>query len=81
MAKVIKETTEEISETKEVAKTAKVICERLNVRKVPSMKGDILEVISKGTTITLGNSKSDSDWVKVTLDTGVHGFVMKKFVK
>ena len=55
-------------------------CERLNIRKGPNKKEDVLCIVDKGSKLTI-NDKTTKDWFKVTTEDGVEGFCMKKFVE
>ena len=54
-------------------------CERLNIRKGPDKKEEVLCIVNKGSKLTI-HDKGTSDWLKVTTEDGVEGFCMKKFV-
>lgn len=55
-------------------------CDKLNVRKNPSIYADIICVIDKGTKLTIDESKSKADWFKVTLNSGKFGYCMKEYI-
>lgn len=85
---VEQETVKEVSETIEdesthiEVQTFKGIvfnCERLNIRKGPDKKEDVLCIVNKGSKLTI-HDKGTSDWFNVTTEDGVEGFCMKKFV-
>lgn len=85
MAKANRETThidsaEEVTKKPE-SRTARVNCEKLNVRKKASLNGDVLTIIDFDAQVTIVSEKEDSDWVKVTLSTGETGFCMKEFLR
>ena len=69
-----------IKETKkvEVSKGYLVIANRLNVRKEPSDKGEIIKTISSGTKLTVDTSATKGAWSKVT--SPIEGYVMTKFI-
>ena len=77
MAKIQNETAETVEP---ISKTMRVLCERLNLRKAANKDAGVLSILDKGTEVTVQNSKSDSDWAKVTLSDGRRGFVMRKFI-
>lgn len=54
-------------------------CERLNIRKGPDKKEEVLCIVNKGSKLTI-NDKDTIDWFNVTTEDGVEGFCMKKFV-
>lgn len=62
-------------------KTAVVNCDRLNVRKKPSLDAEVLTVISRNDSVTIMVEKDNSAWVKVTLTTGQIGYCMKEFLR
>ena len=55
-------------------------CLRLNVRKEPSLTGEVICEVSVGTTLMIDSDKSTEEWFKVYTETGVEGYCMKKFV-
>ena len=69
-----------IQETKkvEVSKPYYVTCARLNVRKGPSERDQILRTIASGSKVTVDTSASRGVWSKIT--SPVDGFVMTKFI-
>lgn len=52
----------------------------MNLRKTPSLKGEILQIIPKGTKITINLDEGTKDFFKVNIKS-VPGYLMKKFVK
>lgn len=54
-------------------------CPKLNVRKTPSLKADVVEVISANTKVIIDEAKSTADWYKVRVK-GTDGFCMKKYI-
>ena len=55
-------------------------CVKLNVRVKPSIDADVACVLDAKATVTIDVDKSNSEWFKVTTDTGVDGYCMKKYV-
>ena len=57
-------------------------CERLNLRKEPNTNCDIVDVLEKGTEMTILSDDilTPIGWYKVTVN-GVGGFVMRKFIE
>lgn len=55
-------------------------CSRLNIRKEPSLTGEVVCEVSKGTALMVDTSKSTEDWFRVYTETGVEGYCMKNFV-
>lgn len=56
-------------------------CYKLNVRKKPNIKANVITEIAKGTKVIVDVDGSAKDWYKVTVSAGVEGFCMKKFIK
>ena len=69
-----------IKETAKVenSKDYTVICARLNVRKGPSDRDDILKTVASGTTLTVDLSGTRGAWSKVTKP--VDGYVLSEFI-
>ena len=69
-----------IQETKkvEVSKPYSVICARLNIRKGPSDKDEILRTIASGDKVTVDTSATRGAWSKITAP--IEGYVMTKFI-
>ncbi len=66
--------------TEEDTKEAQVInCTHLNLRKVPDIKGDIMDVLQAHSNVVI-EREVDSLWTKVQVD-GVAGFVMSKYIE
>lgn len=55
-------------------------CETLRVRKEPSVDGEILTTIHKGSQVVIDLDKSTSDFYKISYVAGVEGYCMKKFI-
>ena len=55
-------------------------CIRLNVRKEPSLDGEVICELPVGTTLMIDPDKSTEDWFSVCLEIGGEGYCMKKFV-
>lgn len=56
-------------------------CNKLNVRKKPGLKSEVVTVINAKTKLTINLEESAKDWYKVTVKPGVEGYCMKKYVK
>lgn len=54
-------------------------CSRLNVRKKPNEKADVIKVINANDKVMIFDDESTKDWYKVTV-SGVEGFCMKRFI-
>ena len=61
-----------------------VNAQRLNIRKTPNINSEVIHVAKFGDTLLL-DSYVRSEWAKIctlpTGDRGIHGYVMKKFIK
>ena len=55
-------------------------CEKLNVRKAPSMNGEVVCVIAKDSVVVIDETDSTDEWFKVFAENGAEGFCMKKFI-
>lgn len=58
-----------------------VKCEKLNVRKSPSLNAEKICVINAGTEVTISSKEGGRDFYAVTLPDGTKGFCMKKYIK
>lgn len=82
----IKESVEESIEEQTVEKveepkTGVVIdCQRLNVRKEPSVSADIICEIAKQTEVMIYENESTNDFYKICTSAGIEGFCMKKYI-
>lgn len=54
-------------------------CSRLNVRKKPDVKSDVVLIINEKSTVYIDHDKSDDDWYYVSV-RGAHGYCMKKYI-
>jgi hypothetical protein len=52
-------------------------CEKLNVRRRPAKKSEVVTVIKAGTEVAIVSSKSTEDWYYIAL---WEGYVMKEFI-
>lgn len=58
-------------------------CAKLNVRTNPSLNADVVTVINAGEKVTIDVTKSNRDWLRVSVDNGnwgFNGYCMKKYV-
>lgn len=53
---------------------------KLNVRKLPSPTATPVTVINKDTKVLIDPDYETVEWVKVTLESGIEGYCMKKFI-
>ena len=58
-------------------------CDKLNVRKQPNIKSDVVVVIDKGTEVIIDETKSTEDFYRVrsaSESKPFYGFCMKKYI-
>lgn len=55
-------------------------CEKLNVRKKPSLTAEVVCVIADHTDVEIDKEESTDEFYKVSLASGVEGFCMKKYI-
>lgn len=55
-------------------------CGKLNIRKKPSMSGEIVCEVPLKTEFVINIDKSTDEWYSVSNSDGVKGYCMKKFV-
>lgn len=55
-------------------------CDKLNVRKSPTLAATPLTVISEGAEVQIDTANSTDEWYKVCTSNGVEGYCMKKFI-
>lgn len=53
-------------------------CAHLNIRKKPD--GDVIGVIPEGSSVIIDDELTHEDWYEVTIESGIKGFCMKKFI-
>lgn len=75
---------EKFTKLKDVEEEPKVTgvvykCSHLNVRKTPTLKGDVLIVIKEGSEVEVLR-ELDTPWMKVSIGS-LTGFVMTKFIE
>lgn len=56
-------------------------CSKLNVRKEPNAKAEVLCQISVGTKVIIEKNGSTDEYYKVCLASGIEGFCMKKYIE
>lgn len=56
-------------------------CLKLNIRKEPNLKADILCEVPVSTELLIDPSRSNEEWFSVITDSGISGFCMAKYVK
>lgn len=55
-------------------------CDKLNVRRNPTLSATPLAVINKGDEVQIDAANSTDEWYKVCTANGVEGYCMKKFI-
>ena len=83
-----KAVSEAADEKKEVApKTETVVygtvvnCKNLNIRKRPTQKSEVIQIIEADSMVQVDKSKSTADFYKVCTATGAEGYCVKQYVK
>ena len=77
--KMVTETVETVMLPKTV--TGEVAnCYKLNIRVAPVANARIEAIVDAGTKLTINVNESTDDWFKITTESGVNGYCMKKFV-
>lgn len=77
--KMVTETVETVTLPKTV--TGEVAnCYKLNIRVAPVANARIEAIVDAGTKLTINVNESTDDWFKITTESGVNGYCMKKFV-
>lgn len=85
---VVEETVEELTEetveevvTESPSKVGVVSgCEKLRVRKSPSLTASVICTIKESTVVIIDESKSTVEFYKICTEAGVEGYCMKKFI-
>lgn len=77
--KMVTETVETVTLPKTV--TGEVAnCYKLNIRVAPVANARIEAIVDAGAKLTINVNESADDWFKITTESGVNGYCMKKFV-
>ena len=73
---------DEVTESVEATKPIGVVvgCEKLNVRKEPSINSDIVFQFPCNMEVEIFIDKSTEDWFYVCNAAGIEGFCMKKYI-
>ncbi len=58
-----------------------VNCKNLNIRKRPTQKSDVIQIVEAYSMVQIDKSKSTADFYKVRTATGAEGYCMKQYVK
>lgn len=56
-------------------------CKKLNVRKKPNAKAEVVTIIDTDTKVSIALDESTEEYYKVTLKGGAYGFCKKEFIK
>lgn len=57
-----------------------VNCSKLNIRVKPSTDSDVLTALNVGSEVMIDNTRSTTEWLKITTAAGIDGFCMRRFV-
>lgn len=84
-APVMEEVTETVS-TEEAKVPEKIIgvvanCHALNIRKEPSLNGEIVCTVKAGNEVVVETSSEAPDWYYITEKYGFKGYAMAKYVE
>lgn len=74
------EVVEEVVEEKKPVNGVVANCQRLNVRKQPSLKAKVKVVIPAGMKVTITEEDDTKEWYKVSTENGNVGFCMAKYI-
>ena len=74
------EVVEEVIEDKKTVNGVVANCQRLNVRKQPSLKAKVKIVVPAGTKVTIIEEDETKEWYKVSTENGSMGFCMAKYI-
>lgn len=86
----VKETTEttepvkkpEPKSPKKVYKNGVVAnCQKLNIRKEPKDKAEIIDIFDQGTKVLVDENESTTEWCKISTKTGVEGFCVSRYIE
>ena len=78
---IVKEVTKEHVEQAPIYKHGFVSgCIRLNMRKEPTIKSEVVCVIEQDTNLVITLNESTDDFYKVSTEAGIDGFCMKQYV-
>lgn len=82
-APVEHETEAKIKEPEATSDTIGVVvsCGRLNIRKKPNIKSEVVYEALIGSELVIDLRKSTDGWFKVCTPAGIEGFCMKQFVE
>lgn len=77
---------EELLETEDAVEEETVVgvvigCEKLNIRKEPAIKSDVLCTVPVNAVLVIDVNESTNEWYSVITESGCNGYCMKKYVK
>lgn len=79
---MVNETIEEaVEENRKDILGVVVDCDKLNIRKGPSINADIVCMIDASTNLIVDYESSTDEFYKICTYAGIEGYCMKKFVK
>lgn len=55
-------------------------CNKLNIRKKPSITAKVVDVIEAKTKVRIDNAASNDEWCKVYVKPEVEGYCMRKYL-
>lgn len=72
----------EVTESVEVTNPVGIVvgCEKLNVRKEPSVNSEVVFEFPRSMEVEIFAEKSTEDWFYVCNAAGIEGFCMKKYI-
>lgn len=69
-----------MGEPKVLLKGTVTDCFRLNIRNKPSLKAEVVAIVSVNAVLRIDESQSEKDWYFVTDSDGHSGYCMKQYV-
>lgn len=80
---IYEENIETVEETKAPVETIGIVvnCQRLNIRKEPSVNSEVVALTTVSDELKIDMSDSTDEWFAVSTTAGIEGFCMKKFIK
>ncbi len=73
-------TVEEPQEEPTVKGGTVINCGSLNVREKPELEATVLGVINAGSFVSIEKEESTAEWFKVTTETGLEGYCVRKYI-
>lgn len=77
---------EELLETEDAVEEETAVgvvigCEKLNIRKGPTINSDVLCTVPVNAVLVIDENESTNEWYSVITESGCNGYCMKKYVK